>query len=284
MLLRTVRMYISRIPVEISEDCNRVHAMFTECLSKDHKVMEASKGIPLQEPYMSAAAPYATGDVQKAVGFHQDVGDMLPTDRCRLQEFLPGRDRAKQNEVTMTSTLNLGALQTGMMIPLHASPITIELELFSTPAEVCQEGWTEVANPAGGQHIPAAPRSIDWEIESPRINCTLLTLSSSANQEFDKLLQTSGIIMHPNFYFVDGNGSNAHRVNKHRFSVRLTVGTKIIPEHAIENPQEALYHLLQALGLTAMRDSIACAGHQYSRTAHVMAVNLEKIRISGRRL
>ena len=25
-----------------------------------------------------------------------------------------------------------------------------------------------------------------------------------------------------------------------------------------------------------MRDSIACAGHQYSLTAHVMAVNLEK--------
>ena len=37
-----------------------------------------------------------------------------------------------------------------------------------------------------------------------------------------------------------------------------------------------MYHLLRALGLTAMRDSIACAGHQYQRTAHVMAVNLEK--------
>ena len=82
--------------------------------------------------------------------------------------------------------------------------------------------------------------------------------------------------MHPNYYFSDGNGSDAHRTAKQRFSVRLTVGSKIIPEHSIESPQEALYHLLQALGLTAMRDSIACAGHVYSRTAHVMAVNLEK--------
>ena len=67
-----------------------------------------------------------------------------------------------------------------------------------------------------------------------------------------------------------------HRANKQRFSVRLTVDSEIIPEHAMESPQEALYYLFQALGLTAMRDSIACAGHQYSRTAHVMAVNLEK--------
>ena len=82
--------------------------------------------------------------------------------------------------------------------------------------------------------------------------------------------------MHPNFFFVDGNGTDHQRTARERFTLRLTVGSKIIPEHAIESPQEALYHLLQALGLTAMRDSIACAGHQYSRTAHVMAVNLEK--------
>ena len=84
VLLRTVRMYISGIPVEISEDYNRVHAMFTECLSKDHKVMEATKGVPLKEPYMSAAASYATGDVGSSVGIspgscrHAPYGQVPP--------------------------------------------------------------------------------------------------------------------------------------------------------------------------------------------------------------
>ena len=55
VLLRTVRMYISGIPMEISEYYNRVHAMFEECLSKDHKVMEACKGVNLKDPYLSTA-------------------------------------------------------------------------------------------------------------------------------------------------------------------------------------------------------------------------------------
>ena len=87
------------------------------------------------------------------------------------------------------------------MIPLHASPITLELELGSTEREVVQEGWLAVRNAAGNADlIPAQPRSAQWEIESPRINCTLLTLSSSANQEFDKLLQTSGITINAKSY------------------------------------------------------------------------------------
>ena len=108
---------------------------------------------------------------------------MLPTDRCRFHDFIPPKGAAgaedKLSEVTVTGTLNLGALQTGMMIPLHASPITLELELVSTEAEVVQEGWAAVPNAAGNADlIPAQPRSVQWAIESPRINATLLTLSS----------------------------------------------------------------------------------------------------------
>ena len=81
VLLRTVRMYIPGIPVEISADYNRVHAMFTECLSKDHKVMEATKGVCLKEPYESKVASYADQS--------QSFADMLPTDRCRFHDFIP---------------------------------------------------------------------------------------------------------------------------------------------------------------------------------------------------
>ena len=80
---------------------------------------------------------------------------------------------------------------------------------------------------------------------------------------------------HPDFYVSDGNGTTLHKANKQPFTVRLSIGSKLLPEHAIRSPQEAMYHLLQALGLTAMRDSIACAGHGYSRLAHVMAFNCE---------
>ena len=166
--------------------------MFTECLSKDHKCMEATKGVCLKVPYESKVASYADHS--------QNFNDMLPTDRCRFHDFIPPAGAAgaqdKLSEVTVTGTLNLGALQTGMMIPLHASPITLELELVSTEAEVVQEGWLAVRNAAGNADlIPAQPRSAQREVESPRINCTLLTLSRSANQEFDKLLQTSGIMI-----------------------------------------------------------------------------------------
>ena len=190
---------------------------------------------------------------------------------------------------------------------------------MSTEAEVLQEGWTAARNAADNADLnPAQPRSVEWEIENPRIQCRLLTLSSSANQEFDKLLNTSGILinaksyltlqqsltgatnrvnffasksniealfvtfpgpakytprrthrritepspskkiielnlktykevnsfMHPNFYFLDGNGSDAQRAAKQNFTVRQTVGSKITPEHAIESPQESLYNLI----------------------------------------
>ena len=136
VLLRTVRMYISGIPVEISEDYNRVHAMFEECLSKDHKVMEACKGVNLKDPHLSTTGSYADASAP--------INDPLPTDKCRLYDFIPAAGKApntnKLSQVTVTGPLNLGALQTGMMIPLHASPITLELELASTEAEVVQEG------------------------------------------------------------------------------------------------------------------------------------------------
>ena len=106
-------------------------------------------------------------------------------------------------------------------------------------------------------------------------------MTSRINERNQKTYKECNAFLHPSFYFVDGNGSNAHRVAKQRFTVRLTVGSKIIPEHAIESPQEALYHLLQALGLTAMRDSIAAAGHGYSRLGHIMAFNTESYTGAG---
>ena len=81
VLLRSVRMYISGIPVEISKDYNKVYAMFTECLSKDHKVMEATRGVCLKEPYESKVASYADHS--------QNFNDMFPTDRCRFHCWPP---------------------------------------------------------------------------------------------------------------------------------------------------------------------------------------------------
>ena len=82
--------------------------------------------------------------------------------------------------------------------------------------------------------------------------------------------------MHPDFFVKDGSGTTGAKENKVPFTVGLSEGSKLLPEHAIESPQVAMYHLLQALGLTAMRDSIACAGHGYSRLAHIQAYNTER--------
>ena len=49
---------------------------------------------------------------------------------------------------------------------------------------------------------------------------------------------------HPDFFASDGNGTAAHKANKVPFTVRLSIGSKLLPEHAIESPQEAMYHLL----------------------------------------
>ena len=87
--------------------------------------------------------------------------------------------------------------------------------------------------------------------------------------------------MHPDFFVSDGNGTTEHKAKKVPFTVRLSIGSKLLPEHAIRSPAEALYHLLQALGLTAMRDSIAAAGHNYSRLGHIMAFNTEVYTGSG---
>ena len=52
-MIRTLRLYISGVPVEVVEDANRLHQMFTLCLSKDHQVMEGTKGVNMKEPYAS---------------------------------------------------------------------------------------------------------------------------------------------------------------------------------------------------------------------------------------
>ena len=87
--------------------------------------------------------------------------------------------------------------------------------------------------------------------------------------------------MHPDFFVSDGNGTTAHKANKVPFTVRLSIGSKLLPEHAIRSPAESMYHLLQALGLTAMRDSIAAAGHNYSRLGHIMAFNCKSYTGAG---
>ena len=87
--------------------------------------------------------------------------------------------------------------------------------------------------------------------------------------------------MHPQFFVSDGNGTTVHKAEKQPFTVRLSIGSKLLPEHAIRSPAEAMYHLLQALGLTAMRDSIAAAGHNYSRLGHIMAFNCERYTGAG---
>ena len=54
------------------------------------------------------------------------------------------------------------------------------------------------------------------------------------------------------------------------------MGSKLIPEHAIESPGAAMGELLHSLGLTAMRDSIAATGFPYNRHSHIQGYNLEK--------
>ena len=353
-LFRTVRLYISGIPAEISEEYNRVHQMFELCLSKDHYVLEHTKVQPLEDPYASKASKLNTA----ALG---------EQDTCRLMSKIPGNGGGtKMNAVTVTGSFNLGTLQSAMLIPLSHSPLTLELELVGTAAEVVQSpivGGGGGADAGGVAGVPDEPRSAAWSIRNPRINCSLMTLSSSANAEYDKLLSTSGILinaksyttmqqslgtasssrmnfflsksniealfltfvgtpqvvpetfqeitgaaadpgarqvrataieqrlqatykevntfMHPDFFVSDGNGTAAHKASKVPFTVRLSIGSKLLPEHAIESPQEAMYHLLQALGLTAMRDSIACAGHGYSRLAHIQAYNTERYTGAG---
>ena len=50
IMIRTLRLYISGVPVEVVEDANRLRQMFTLCLSKDHQVMEGTKGVNMKEP------------------------------------------------------------------------------------------------------------------------------------------------------------------------------------------------------------------------------------------
>ena len=59
-------------------------------------------------------------------------------------------------------------------------------------------------------------------------------------------------------------------------TVRLSVGSKLIPEHEVRSPQESLMHTLQALGLTSMRDSIACTGYPYERSALAQGFTCDK--------
>ena len=81
---------------------------------------------------------------------------------------------------------------------------------------------------------------------------------------------------HQNFWYLDGNGTNAQRQNKPNLTVRLSIGSKLLPEHEVRSPQESLMYTLHALGLNAMRDSIACSGHNYQRTAFIQGFNCEK--------
>ena len=125
-LFRTVRLYISGIPAEISEEYNRVHQMFELCLSKDHYVLEHTKGQPLEDPYASKASRLNTAA----------LGDQ---DTCRLMSKIPGNANGNlMSKVTVTGSFNLGTLQSAMLIPLSHSPITLELEVVGTAAEVVQ--------------------------------------------------------------------------------------------------------------------------------------------------
>ena len=100
-------------------------------------------------------------------------------------------------------------------------------------------------------------------------------------ERFKATYKQVNTFMHPDFFVSDGNGTTAHKAAKQPFTVRLSIGSKLLPEHAIRSPAEAMYHLLQALGLTAMRDSIAAAGHGYSRLGHIMTFNCERYTGAG---
>ena len=115
-------------------------------------------GVPLQEPYASAAE-----DIKVA-----DLGDQ---DNCRLMSLIPGNGgNTKMNKVTVTGSFNLGTFQSAMMLPLAHSPVTLELELVGLHGDVVQTGIVAStaaggADDAGG--VPAMPRSQAWSIEDP---------------------------------------------------------------------------------------------------------------------
>ena len=333
IMIRTLRLYISGVPVEVVEDANRLHQMFTLCLSKDHQVMEGTKGVNMKEPYASGQSNHTQAD-------------FTPQDKCRQYDEIPAASPANGNlkSVEVTGTLLLGSLQTGMMLPLMQSPVQIEIELVPTSEEVVLTSW-----PASG-NVPAGNYSTNWSVSSPRINATLAQLSTAGQSEFDRLLATSGVIVnarqftslqqtvsgesiranfhisksnmedlfltysgtpqyypeagvapggdaheklamaarlraayktcnffpHQHFFYVNGNGTNAQRAVKPNLTCRLSIGSKLIPEHEIRSPQESLMYTLQALGLTSMRDSIACTGYPYERTAFVQGFTCEK--------
>ncbi len=114
-----------------------MHQMFELCLSKDHYVLEHTKGRPLEDPYASNASQLNTA----ALGDNAN-GNLM-------------------SKVTVTGSFNLGTLQSAMMIPLSHSPI-------GAAADVCQSAivgggggrgrggcrWRPSRSPLGGLDNP----------------------------------------------------------------------------------------------------------------------------------
>ena len=73
-------------------------------------------------------------------------------------------------------------------------------------------------------------RSQAWLIEDPRVKCSLMSLSSSATSEFDKLLSSSGILINAKSYSTlqsSLTAANENRINfflskRNRESIFLT--------------------------------------------------------------
>ena len=63
--------------------------------------------------------------------------------------------------------------------------------------------------------VPAMPRSALWSIEDLGINASLMTLSSSANAEFDKLLASGFLINAKSYSTLQSSltASNENRIN-----------------------------------------------------------------------
>ena len=161
--------------------------MFSRCLSKDHMVLEAPKGVPMLDPYDSAR-----GNISRTVNDQ-------PQDRCmQMEPILPHSDANgghQGTQVTCACVLNCPLLNAGYMIPLSHCPISLEIELVPSAADVCRSAWNAVAAGGGDAGVAAGTYSTTWDLENPRLSCVLSTLSSAGQSEFDRLLSTSGIVL-----------------------------------------------------------------------------------------
>ena len=178
--MKELRILVNGVVVEQIADFNRTALTLGSLMPTTTKIMNGMEANILMLDPHGQQAPVA----RNPGGIATEIQE--PRINCEKYEPLA----AGEKRTISFSLAPSGVFQSAYLFPLMHGSISVEMLLVSSPKEVVVSDLAV----APGQGVAARRRSERWQINQPRLCYSTNTLSSAAQQEFDKLISGKGII------------------------------------------------------------------------------------------